>query len=421
MEFEAFKPAELIAYLKRIPVVSALLGDGELAVAEVGDGNLNYVYFVTNLAAPERGVVVKQAPPFLRLVGDAWPLRRERMEREVAALRRFGALCPQHVPQVYHDDHERYLMVMQRLGSHRVLRGGLIDGIVYPRLAEHMAAYLARTLFFGSDLYLAPDAKKEAVAADINSELCKITEDLVFTFPFIDHPSNVYSPALPASAITRLREHAPLRVAAGQMKWAFMNHAQTLVHGDLHTGSIMVNDTDTYVIDPEFAFYGPMGFDIGALLANLLLSYYAQDWHERRRGRDPEGYQRWLLEQVQRIWSGFAERFTGLWRQHERDRGSAFIGGAADAPAAAAFRQCFMQRLLADTLGFAGCKMIRRIVGMAKVTDITSIADEAARAQIEVRCLRLAEALLVRREELTSIGEVIELAAQVRANPGTDA
>jgi 5-methylthioribose kinase len=421
MEFEAFKPAELIAYLKRIPVVSALLGEGELAVAEVGDGNLNYVYFVTNLAAPERGVVVKQAPPFLRLVGDAWPLRRERMEREVAALRRFGALCPQHVPQVYHDDHERYLMVMQRLGSHRVLRGGLIDGIVYPRLAEHMAAYLARTLFFGSDLYLAPDAKKEAVAADINSELCKITEDLVFTFPFIDHSSNVYSPALPASAIARLREHAPLRVAAGQMKWAFMNHAQTLVHGDLHTGSIMVNDTDTYVIDPEFAFYGPMGFDIGALLANLLLSYYAQDWHERRRGRDPEGYQRWLLEQVQRIWSGFAERFTGLWRQHERDRGSAFIGGAADAPAAAAFRRCFMQRLLADTLGFAGCKMIRRIVGMAKVTDITSIADEAARAQIEVRCLRLAEALLVRREELTSIGEVIELAAQVRANPGTDA
>jgi 5-methylthioribose kinase len=58
---------------------------------------------------------------------------------------------------------------------------------------------------------------------------------------------------------------------------------------------------------------------------------------------------------------------------------------------------------------------------MAKVTDITSIADEAARAQIEVRCLRLAEALLVKREDLASIGEVIELAAQVRANPGTDA
>lgn len=421
MEFEAFRPAELAAYLKRIPVVSALLGDGELTVAEVGDGNLNYVYFVGSVAAPQRGVVVKQAPPFLRLVGDAWPLRRERMEREVAALRRFGALCPQHVPQVYHADGGLYLMVMQRLASHRVLRGGLIDGVVYPRLADHMAAYLARTLFFGSDLYLAPEAKKERVAADINSDLCKITEDLVFTYPFIDHPSNVYSPALPVTAIARLREHTPLRVAAAQMKWAFMNHAETLVHGDLHTGSIMVNDSETYVIDPEFAFYGPMGFDIGALLANLLLAYYAQDWHERQRGRDPHGYQGWLLDQVRQIWNGFAEKFAGLWRQHERDRGGAFIGGAADAPPAVAYRQRFVQHVFADTLGFAGCKMIRRIVGMAKVADITCIADDATRAQIEVRCLRLAEALLVKHEAFASIDEVIELAAQLRVQSEAEA
>ncbi len=48
--------------------------------------------------------------------------------------------------------------------------------------------------------------------------------------------------------------------------------AQALIHGDLHTGSIMVNEQDTKVIDPEFAFYGPMGFDVGTLLANLLLN-----------------------------------------------------------------------------------------------------------------------------------------------------
>ena len=36
----------------------------------------------------------------LRLVGTSWQLTRQRMEHEVAALRRFGALCPQHVPAV---------------------------------------------------------------------------------------------------------------------------------------------------------------------------------------------------------------------------------------------------------------------------------------------------------------------------------
>lgn len=416
MHFEAFSSSDLAAYLRGIPAVSARLGgDGELEVVEVGDGNLNYVYFVSSVRDPRHSVVVKQAPPFLRLVGEAWPLPCERMEREVAALQRFGALCPEHVPSVYHADREKYLMVMQRLDAHRVLRQGLIDGVVYPRLADHISTFLARTLFHGSDLYLAPDAKKAAVGGDINTELCRITEDLVFTFPFEDHPSNVYSPALPATAIERLRTHEPLRRAAGEMKWAFMNHAETLVHGDLHTGSIMANERETYVIDPEFAFYGPMGFDTGAFIANLLLACYARDWHDRVAGREPATYQRWLLGQVEAVWNGFAQKFAQLWHTHERETGRAYIGGPADTRAAEVFREDFMRRLFADTLGFAGCKMIRRIVGMAKVAEITSIKDEAVRARVEVRCLRLAEALLVERRELASVEAVTALAAQVLA------
>ncbi|HKR39785.1 MAG TPA: S-methyl-5-thioribose kinase [Paraburkholderia sp.] len=414
MHFEAFSSAELTDYLLGIPAVCARLGDDrELQVVEVGDGNLNYVYFVSSTRDPRLSVVVKQAPPYLRLVGEAWPLPRERMEREVAALRRFGALCPEHVPSVFHADSEKFLMVMQRLDSHRVLRGGLIDGIVYPRLADHISTFLARTLFHGSDLYLAPDAKKAAVGGDINTELCKITEELVFTFPFEDHPSNVYSPALPAAAIERLRTYEPLRLAAGEMKWAFMNHAETLVHGDLHTGSIMANEYETYVIDPEFAFYGPMGFDTGAFIANLLLAYYARDWHDREAGRDPAAYQGWLLEQVEAVWNAFAQKFAQIWRLHERETGHAYIGGPAGTRAAEAFRDDFIKRLFADTLGFAGCKMIRRIVGMAKVAEITSIKDDAVRARVEVRCLKLAEALLVGRRELASIEAVTALAAQV--------
>lgn len=59
----------------------------------------------------------------------------------------------------------------------------------------------------------------------------------------------------------------------------FCERAQALIHGDLHTGSIMVTSDSTQVIDPEFAFYGPMGFDIGAFLGNLVLAFFAQDGH----------------------------------------------------------------------------------------------------------------------------------------------
>ena len=63
------------------------------------------------------------------------------------------------------------------------------------------------------------------------------------------------------------------------LPFRFCERAQALIHGDLHTGSVMVTRESTQVIDPEFAFYGPMGFDIGAFLGNLILAFFAQDGH----------------------------------------------------------------------------------------------------------------------------------------------
>lgn len=37
----------------------------------------------------------------------------------------------------------------------------------------------------------------------------------------------------------------------------------------------MVTETLSKVIDPEFAFYGPMAFDVAKILANLLLALFA--------------------------------------------------------------------------------------------------------------------------------------------------
>ena len=35
----------------------------------------------------------------------------------------------------------------------------------------------------------------------------------------------------------------------------------------------MVNNDQVKVIDPEFACWGPIGFDLGCLLANLIIDY----------------------------------------------------------------------------------------------------------------------------------------------------
>jgi 5-methylthioribose kinase len=46
----------------------------------------------------------------------------------------------------------------------------------------------------------------------------------------------------------------------------------------------MLTADETRVIDPEFAFVGPISFDVGAVIGNLLLAYFAQEGHEAALG-----------------------------------------------------------------------------------------------------------------------------------------
>ena len=42
------------------------------------------------------------------------------------------------------------------------------------------------------------------------------------------------------------------------MKYAFITKAEALLHERFHLGSFMGNENETYIIDPEFAFFGPI-------------------------------------------------------------------------------------------------------------------------------------------------------------------
>lgn len=416
MGYRQLTEATVVEYIAGVPELARRFSSLDRVTArEVGDGNLNYVFVVTNAERPSETMVLKQAVPFLRIAGDSWPLGRERINFETAALQRHAELCPDMVPEMFHTSADMSLIAMRNLEAHRILRGELIKGRRFPLLADHLSTFLARTLFFTSDLHLDPSEKKAAAARSVNVELCKITEDFVFTHPYDDSASNTYPPGLPQAAIDGIQKDPELRAAVGEMKWLFMNSAEALLHGDLHTGSIMVTEDETFVIDPEFAFYGPIGFDIGALLANLWLAFLAQDWRHRAAGNDPAPFRQWLIETAEETWNGFARKFVGLWRDHDAAQGGAsFIGRDLDEGASAeAFRQRFMARLLADTIGFAACKMMRRIVGIAKVADIAGIPDPAARAAIEMKALEMGRRMVMGRAGFGSIEQVSALALEI--------
>ena len=97
--------------LSGIPEITERVGSdpAQWQVKEVGDGNLNLVFIVEG---PKGQLVVKQALPYVRLVGDSWPLPLYRAFYEYHALTRQEARDPGSVPQVHFFDETQALIAM---------------------------------------------------------------------------------------------------------------------------------------------------------------------------------------------------------------------------------------------------------------------------------------------------------------------
>lgn len=390
-------------YIAARPHLSTHVGEPSTSstwtVEEVGDGNINFVYIVRG---PLGDLCVKQALPYVRCVGEEWPLTQDRVRIEAAALQVEARHCPQHVPALHEADAPMCLIAMQYVPPpHIILRKGLIQGEIYPLLADHVSSLLAQTLFHTSLFALSSPSFREQVQTFHNPEMCALTEQVIFTDPYFSAKFNRHTahPSMDA-VVSALQGDIEARAAATALKEIFMEKAEALLHGDLHTGSLMVTQDSTFAIDPEFAFVGPMAFDIAKVIANLLLAYFASDGHEKMQGSPRSEQKAWLLQCVMDVWNRFHDKFLALWEEkgtsgdlYARELyGNDAVEGKN---ARKLVQNSFFDQLWREVIGFSGAVIIRRLVGIAHVADFEEISDVEERAACEVRALKFGRELLV--------------------------
>ncbi len=421
MNYHALDNHSVLDYVRNQPALRSFFSDlSALSAQEVGDGNLNMVFIVRNLRAPTESMVIKQALPYLRVLGEAYPLTRERMRFEAQALLLYNELTPGLAPEVYAYDEEMSLVAMEHLKNHEVMRKPLVARRKFPLFADHISTFLAHILFKTSDLYRTGHEKKSLQASYINPSLCKIQEDFVFTNPYMESPENHWNPQIHAE-VEAVRRHVPLKLAIIELKEKYMTQGQALIHSDLHTGSIMVNEQDTRVIDPEFSFFGPMGYDIGALLSNLVLNFGAHFAHTPETA-EREAYQSYLVKTIRDIWTYFAAKFEQLWIESSTGELVPNIyWNFADGQAAfAAYRQRYIRQLLQDTAGLGACESLRRMMGVVSVWDISSIEDQHLRAVAERFVIRVSTRWIIERSSFSTVDDLVgiirEEADSVRLN-----
>ncbi len=383
--------ADVPAYVQE--KISYFESGASLVCKEIGDGNLNYVFRVKDQATG-KSIIVKQAGEHLR-ISEEMTLNTDRGRIESNILRLQEALCPGQVPKVYLYDEIMCAMIMEDMIGHTMMRTGLIRHETYPAFAEQISSFLANSLLMTSDIVMDHQEKKGLVKAFTNPELCQITEDLVLGEPILDYnKQNDIFPPVKDFVEKEIYGDEKLRARVAELKFSFMNNAQALIHGDLHTGSIFINQEHTFVFDPEFAFYGPMGYDIGNVLANLFFAF-ANGNATIADPTERASFCGWCMCTIMEVVDLFKEKFSKLYDEK------------CSEPVAKneVFKESYLDGILADTAGYAGTECLRRIIGIAHNKDITVIGDPEKRAAAEKIILSFGKNLILNREELKTGGD----------------
>ncbi|KPI16283.1 Methylthioribose kinase [Actinobacteria bacterium OK074] len=357
----------------------------DIHVREVSDGNMNRVFLASN-ADGTHSLAVKQALPWVRVAGPSWPMSPSRADAEARAYEQVAKVAPDKIPAIHGYDAENYALVMEDMSDLEVLRTVLNEGAAYgPDTSRVIGEFVAQLAFTTSDFGMPSAERKALVAASVSPELCKITEDVVLSEPYVEHEHNHWHPEL-ADLAAAFRADAELRTEVADLRHLFMTGAQALLHGDLHTGSIMVGEREgahvVRVFDPEFSFVGPIGFDLGLYWANTLVSA------ERARAL---GTLSDHADQLRLSWEAFETEFRRLWPT----RVDTFFDDA--------YLDRFLRRVWTESVGFAGTEIVRRVIGFAHLTDLTTLPDPAPASR---RALLLGRELIVHRERLTGPAEI---------------
>ncbi len=255
-------PAGVSDYLVGRGVLSA--DEPPIGVRKAGEGNMNCVLRVTT---PRRSLIVKQARPWVEKYQEiAAPWDRSRTE---AAFYEAVAGCHEvanRMPRLVYADGDARVLVLEDLGGHGDFTSLYAGANLSPDELASLVAYLVEL-----PRVSVPPARRALFA---NREMRALNHEHIFHFPLVAANGlalDGITPGLLALA-DELKRDTTYRALVAVLGERYLADGHRLVHGDFFPGSWLRSDRGVAVIDPEFCFLGCGEFDVGVMIAHLMLA-----------------------------------------------------------------------------------------------------------------------------------------------------
>ena len=361
---------DVLAYLQKAGIIARVANSlADVEVTEVTAGNMNRVFIARG---PLGSVAIKQAPPWVQVAGPEWPIDPARIASEARAYELLATVVPEIIPTIEAVDLDRYVLVMEDLSDLSVLRDVMVAQVAdivagrtpieldFAAIGTAVGRFSAELSLATSRVSLSAEAHAELVKTAANPELCALTDAVVMDEPYRVHEHNHWAPEVDAAVQALYSDHALLE-AAKELRATFATRAEALIHGDLHSGSVMVGLRDARqtvkVFDPEFSFVGPIGLDLGLFWANMTIAALAA----KAVGASALAASR--QSAISSSWREFSRIVTERWPNRVASPDGLDL---AD----------WLTRIRADAWGFAGSEAIRRVAGFAHAADVTALPAE---------------------------------------------
>lgn len=396
----------IIEYLKKhmpefdtsIPVTVTQIGEG--TEEEDGDGYVNYIFRVFT---EKEGYVLKQGRPLARVSQLPIALYRNKLEYDSIRIR--AAIVPEYTPALKFYDEENNTFVMEDVSRLKISRFQFNKNVIFPDFGRQCGECMAKTEFYTSEYFLSREEYRKLQTKFENTELRKIMEDGMFLDIFgLDFDSSLGEEF--KNFASQFSHDNRYVTELFKIRRSFMSHADALIHADMHTSNIFASEDEMKVIDMEFSFMGPFGYDLGYLTGNLISQYCAACFKPFASEDDRKEFKAYLLATIKNLFRVYFLTFTECWEKDAKKRYQRKDG----------LRRSIFEEVMLEAPGYASMVNWFRSVGEVDYPDFDVIENKEDKRHATTLSLLIDWQIMFQRYQYRTVDDLIDTILFVENN-----
>jgi 5-methylthioribose kinase len=223
---------------------------------------------VLRVTTDRQSLIIKQARPWV----EKYPQIEAPVERIIVEAQFYDVLSEvptlrHYIPALKGFRAESFVMLVEDLGEASDFTKCYQKGEILSN------AELSHLVQFLSDLHRL-DVRAFREPFPDNLALRKLNAEHIFTYPYLaDNGLDLDTIQTGLQALSApYRQDQELKMQIDRLGEIYLSKGSTLLHGDYYLGSWLRTAQGTRIIDPEFSFVGFAEFDLGVMVAHLLMA-----------------------------------------------------------------------------------------------------------------------------------------------------